>query len=127
MESTEMKDPKTGKVIAVSTTVRILYRKMFPTHYEHLRNPRLNAAIAKHFAQSGDNVLHYFKLGTGDESGTGHRGTAEIRMGPSGVYYISAIRENSVDILTVQSKWLKPKYKGSASEPLEMSDSGEML
>jgi hypothetical protein len=120
MEEVESKDPKTGLTIRISTTTRLVYRHMYPEQYGDLRNIRLNDVIAKQF--SGSDVVHYFRLGTGSEKGTGHGGVAEIRYGPSGIYYISAIRQNSIDILTVQSDWLKPKYKGSAERPMEMGD-----
>ncbi len=122
LEVTEVKDPKTGKTISISTTTRKMYRKMYPQEYDGMRNVRLNHVIAENFAKNGSNVVHYFRLGKDKDSGV-----AEIRSGGGGIYYISAIRESSVDVLTVQASWLQPKYKGSASSPMELDDSGRMV
>jgi len=122
MESAESTDPKTGKKIRVSTTTRLIYRETYPTEYGHLRNSRLNQVIARDFIQASSQVVHYFRLGTGDDSGTTHRGVAEIR-GNSSSFFISAIREGYIDILTIQNDWLKPKYKGSSDNPIALGDS----
>lgn len=112
MEETEVTDPKTGLTINVSTTARLIFRKMFPTEYGALRNARLNAIIAEDFAKSSNNAVHYFRLGKEKD-----QGVAEIRSASiSGVFYISAIRENSIDIITIQSDWLRPKYKVMAPD-----------
>jgi hypothetical protein len=121
LEITDVKDPKTGLSISVSTTTRKMFRKMYPDQYGPMRNVRLNYVIAEEFAKNSSNVVHYFRLGKEKDSGV-----AEIRSGGAGVYYISAIRQDSIDILTVQASWLQPKYKGSASNPLETDELGRM-
>jgi hypothetical protein len=129
MEETDITDPSSGRNISVSTTARILYRKMNP-EYEGLRNIRLNEIIANDFAKHSGRVLHYFRLGKADKtrseqldsSGGTKANVAEIR-GSSSFYYISAIKDRSIEILTVQSSWLKPKYKGSSKSPMEFGDS----
>lgn len=122
MENSEIKDPSSGKPISISTTARLMWREAWPSEYSEMRNARLNIEIAKDFASNAGNVLHYFRLGGDDSAGTAHRGTAEIRSGSSSFYYISAIRSSSIDILTIQVSWLKPKYKGSIDNPMELGD-----
>ena len=129
MEDSEISDPSSGKDIYISTTTRILYRKMYP-EYATLRNVRLNEIIAKEFARNSNHVLHYFRLGKKDKprseqmgsSGETMANAGEIR-GSSSFYFISAIKERSIEILTVQASWLKPKYKGSSKSPIELGDS----
>jgi len=120
LEDSDVSDPKTGKKIRISTTVRLMYRKSYPEEYGAMRNMRLNIAIAKDFSNNAGNILHYFRLGTGG-AGSAHQGTAEIR-GTSKSFFISAIRGASIDILTIQNAWLKPKYKGSRDKPMELGD-----
>lgn len=122
MEKTEITDPKTGKVIAISTTARLVWREAWPAEYADMRNARLNIEIAKDFASSSGNVVHYFNLGSKDSGGSPHKGTAEIRAGGSSFYYISAIRSTTIDIISIQADWLKPKYKGSRDNPMELGD-----
>lgn len=133
LEETKISDSSTGRHIRISTTVRLMYRKAYPDEYGHLRNARLNQIIARDFVANSSNILHYFRLGKKDKSqadyqppgaekGKVYSGTGEIR-GSSSFYFISAIKDDSIDILTVQASWLKPKYKGSESDPIEMGDS----
>lgn len=131
LEEVEARDPASGKSIRISTTARIIYRKMYP-EYKSVRNARLNLLIAKDFIENASNVLHYFRLGKkesprheyqppGAEAGKVYSNTGEIR-GTSSFFFISAINSDSVDILTVQSSWLKPKYKGSRENPIALGD-----
>lgn len=132
LETTEVKDSKTGKEIRVSTTARLIYRKAYPNEYGSMRNHRLNMTIAKDFVNNAGNVLHYFRLGKKESPrheykpvGSGgdiYANVAEIR-GTSSSFFISAIKENTIDILTIQTSWLKPKYKGSHEEPIALGDS----
>lgn len=132
MEDTETTDPKTGKKIRISTTTRLIYRKTYPQEYGELRNARLNQIIAEDFIKSGSSVVHYFRLGDsgsrgdyeplGAEPGKVYANVAEIR-GTSSSFFISAIKDNNIDILTIQNSWKKPRYKGSASNPIELGDS----
>lgn len=133
LEDTETTDPKTGKTIRISTTVRLIYRKLYPQEYGDMRNARLNLVIAKDFVANANNVLHYFRLGSKEVSRTEHQpagaekgkvyaNVAEIR-GTSSSFYVSAIQDNSIDILTIQKSWYKPKYKGTEDAPMEMGDS----
>ncbi len=58
MEETDVRDPKTGLPIFVSTTVRKVYRKIFRNSEEaSLRNVPLNHLIAEDFAQSSGKVV----------------------------------------------------------------------
>lgn len=133
LEDTEMTDSKTGKKIRISTTVRLIYRKSRPEEYGSMRNSVLNVEIAKDFVANSGNILHYFRLGKkettrteheppGAEKGMIHANVAEIR-GSASSFFISAIQDSSVDILTIQNNWMKPKYKGSQEDPFALGDS----
>ena len=133
LEETEVVDPSSGKQIRVSTTTRLLYRKAYPQEYGNMRNARLNQEIAEDFASNASNVLHYFRLGKkgtsrteyrppGAEEGNIYGNVAEIR-GSSTSFFISAIQDNTIDILTIQNSWLKPKYRGSEEKPMALGDS----
>ncbi len=130
MEETEVVDPKTNKPIRISTTNRLVFRHSFD-EYREVRNARLNILIAKDFAEKANSVLHYFRLGEkektrtefspeGAEKGQVYANVGEIR-GTSSFYYISAVREDSIDILTIQNSWIKPKYRGTEEKPIELS------
>lgn len=112
-ESSEKTDPRNDKDIYISVTARKIFRKMYP-RFSNTRNNIVNEIIANDFIKNTNNVIHLFWL---DKE---KRVIAEIRKGFSGVFYISAIRNNRVDILTFQSSWLKPKYKKVS--PIEMGD-----
>ncbi len=105
LELTEVSDPKNQKDISVSTTTRIMYRKMYPDQYGGMRNVELNNIIAREFAQHSSGVIHLFWISKDK------RIIGEIRQGRSGSFYISAIRGSTIDILTIQSSWFRPKYK----------------
>ena len=132
LEETEVVDPSSGKQIRISTTTRLLYRKAYPQEYGDMRNARLNQAIAKDFASNSGNVLHYFRLGKrgaprnehkpeGAEEGKVYGNVAEIR-GNASSFFISAIQDDTIDILTIQNSWIKPKYKGSQDKPMAFGD-----
>lgn len=108
LEETKITDPKTGKDIFVSTTARLVFRKYWPDKFGFMRNANLNEIIAKNFSSQHD-VVHYFWI---DKT---KRIIAEIRQGDSGFFYISAIRDNRIDIITIQSQWLRPKYRRHTS------------
>jgi hypothetical protein len=116
LEETEVADSRTGKVIRISTTVRIIYRKLYPEEYGTMRNARLNQVIAADFAQQSGNVLHYFRLGK-DASG----GIGEIR-GSSSSFFVSALKSETIDVLVIQKSWLKPRYQGTREDPVELGD-----
>lgn len=133
LEVTEIKDPATNKPIAVSTTARLMYRKAYPNDYGNMRNARLNEIIAKDFAANSGKILHYFRLGAKKKSQTEHKplgaepnkiyaGVAEIR-GSASFYFIAARKDDGINILTIQASWLKPKYRGSESNPIALGDS----
>lgn len=97
-----------------------------------MRNVQLNDLIAREFAKNANQVLHYFRLGDADQTRTEYQppgaepgkvyaDVAEIR-GSSSFFYISAIRGEYIDILTVQSSWLKPRYRGSREKPIALGD-----
>lgn len=115
LEETEITDPKTSKDIAVSTTARIMFRKAWPDQYAQMRNVRLNIEIAKDFASNSGNVVHYFWMNKEK------RIIAEIRKGSSSFFYISVVRGKRIDVLAIQSSWLKPKFR-SSSQVIELGD-----
>lgn len=117
LEETEVTDPKHNKIIRISTTTRLIYRKARPQEYAAMRNPQLNLVIANDFIHQANNVLHYFRLGE-----SGRDGVAEIR-GNSSAFFVAAIKGEYVDVLTIQHSWLKPKYKGSRENPIALGDS----
>lgn len=126
LEETEMTDSKSGKAIRISTTTRLIYRKIYP-ELESVRNARLNILIAKDFVKNASNVLHYFRLGKKEQTRTESAeenisaDVAEIR-GNQSFFFVSAIRDNYIDILTVQTSWLKPKYRGSQEDPIALGE-----
>lgn len=115
MESAEISDPRHQKDINVSTTVRMIFRKFWPAEYAGMRNIRLNQVIAKDFAANSSNVYHYFWIDKEE------RLIGEIRGGASGKMYISAIKGDSIDILTIQTSWKQPKLRPK-SNIIEMDD-----
>lgn len=117
LEESKVVDKRTGLDIKVSTTVRKIFRKAFPDKFLDMRNARLNYYISEDFSSNSSNVVHFFKLGKNGE-------LAEIRKGSGGIYYISAIRKNTIDILVIQSDWIKPKFK---SKPLNTDNFGRII
>ena len=115
MESTDIVDPRHKKPISISTTIRLLYRSLWPDDYAGMRNARLNHIIAKDFASNSDKVEHFFWLNKEDRS------IAEIRSGSGGRLYISAIRSDSVNVMTIQTSWKKPRYN-KQKEVLEFGE-----
>lgn len=117
METTSVTDPSTGRAIRVSTTARLIYRKIYAGQIEgieSMRNAQLNEIIAEDFANSAGRVVHYFQLGKKEDSQG--RSWAEIRnmvKGGRGLFqfYVSAIRSDSVDILVIQGKYIKTKFR----------------
>jgi hypothetical protein len=103
MEESKVTDPATGKRIRVSVTARKLYR--LSEEYQGIRNARLNEIIATHFAKDSDKIIHYFPL-----TKKGPKAVGEIRGYSAGGYYISAIRDGYIDILTVQNDYVKHNY-----------------
>jgi hypothetical protein len=106
-DETEITDPETGLKIRVSITTRKVFRHLYKTSedlgYSHMRNDLLNEVIAKDFILGAQKIVHRFKLKSGE--------FAEIRNKPRTVmFYISAIRDNTIDILTIQNGWKSPKY-----------------
>ena len=109
IEESSMSDSETGKKIRISTTVRIKFRANYPEEFAYMRNARLNEAIASLFSKSAAYVEHYFKMG---EEGSVW---GEIRKGGS-FYFISAIRDEYIDILTIQDDWKRPKNNWRRTE-----------
>jgi hypothetical protein len=133
LEDSGVSDPKTGKKIRISTTIRLMYRIADPDIYGAMRNARLNVKVAEDFAGHSSNVKHYFRLGKKDTSRTEHKpagaeegqvyaNVAEIR-GIEGTYFISAVKESTIDVLTIQDTWMEPRYKGSQDDPIALGDS----
>lgn len=109
MEETLVTDPASGMKIRVSVTTRKMYRHIFRnSKIGMMRNEPLNQLIANDFSKSSDKVVHSFKLG---KSGEAERSLAEIRNRAGSVmFFISTVRGQYVDILTLQSAWKSPKY-----------------
>jgi hypothetical protein len=114
MEETNVTDPATGRSIRVSVATRKIYR--LAEEYRGIRNAKLNQIIAKDFAGDSGKVAHHFIL-----TKRGERAIGEIR-GDAGLYYISAIRGNYIDILTVQSKFTEPRYRVKDSTKISLED-----
>jgi hypothetical protein len=114
MEDSNVTDTATGRKIRVSVTVRKLYREI--EEYQGLRNARLNQVIAADFSRESSNILHHFRL-----TKSGKNEIGEIR-GSADIYFVSAIRDNYIDILTVQGKWFQPKYRILDSKKLRLED-----
>lgn len=112
MEESGLSDSATGRKIRVSVTVRKLYREI--EQYQGLRNAKLNQIIAKDFSSQGSQVLHHFRLTKGSKKEVG-----EIR-GSADIYYISALRDGYIDILTMQGRWVEPKYRVKESSKLDL-------
>lgn len=117
LEDTGITDQVHGKPIRVSTTVRMIYRKTWNNpefrDFSSMRNTTLNEIIARDFVNSSDKVIHYFALGRINDQ---QRDLGEIRnlsIDGTGLFkfFISAVRDGSVDILTIQSKYIKPVDK----------------
>lgn len=104
MEESSKTDPATKRRIRVSVSVRKFYRTL--EEYQSIRNIKLNEIVAEDFADTAGSVLHHFALTKG---AGGKKEIGEIR-GNSNLYYISAIRDNYIDILAIQGSWVKPKY-----------------
>lgn len=114
MEDSGLSDGATGRKIRVSSTARKIYREI--EAYQGFRNAKLNQVIAKDFTTQGSNILHHFRL-----TKTGKKEIGEIR-GSTEIYYVSAIRGNTIDILTVQGKWIEPNYRVKDSSKLRLED-----
>jgi len=114
MEESTITDTATGRRIRVSVTARKIYREV--EEYQRMRNVKLNEVIAKDFSSSSGSILHHFVL-----KKTGKKEIGEIR-GSSDIYFISAIRDNFIDILTLQGKWIEPKYRVKESSKLSLKD-----
>ncbi len=115
MEPSGIIDPASGLPISVSTTTRLMFRKINP-QYEKTRNNELNKVIAESFAASSSRVVHRFYLKPSKD-------IAEIRnmQGPSAwtvMFFISVVRAGFIQILTLQNGWLKQKYKAE-QKPLQ--------
>lgn len=110
LEDTTISDPNSGKIIRISTSTRIYFRRAFPD-YSHVRNERLNLVIAKEFAKASSKVLHYFPLkkGTGKSSDGISEDMAQIR-GNKNYFFIGIVRGSNIDVIAVQTSWLKPRY-----------------
>lgn len=103
MEETNQTDPVTNKKIRVSVTVRKHIREL--EEYASIRNAKLNDIIAKDFADASSQILHHFVLNR-----KGKKEIGEIR-GMQNAYYISAIRDGYIDILTVVVSFKEPKHR----------------
>lgn len=104
LEESEKKDSATELEIRVSTTVRMIFRKMYPEEFESMRNFKLNRFIASHFSSYGSGIEHYFKAKKDGKV----TGTIEVRNAGD-FYYFSAIRKGYIDILTIKSDYSRPE------------------
>ena len=117
LEQTSVSDPVHGKPIKISTTLRLLYRKIYNDpnwrDFTKMRNETLNEIIAQDFASSSGKIMHYFALGKINDQ---QRDLGEIRnmmIDGRGIarFYVSAIRDDSVDVISIQSRWIKTKFR----------------
>lgn len=99
MEETTQVDIHTGLRVRIGTGVRKFYRESAPETYGSMRNAKLNEVIAKDFLSYSAYILHHFPL-----TKKGKREIGEIR-GNSGQFFISAIRDNYIDILATVGSW----------------------
>ena len=133
-------DPKWGKPIRVSSAAWSFYmatlnlegteednpglRKFRNSIRGYAQGMSLRQIIAKDFEKSAGRIVHYFRLGNPPPDGSSkeevkswnaQREWAEIRnviMSGKGssYYFVSAIRDGSIDILCIQSKMYPVKY-----------------
>tara|TARA_B100000131_G_scaffold323253_1_gene381000 strand:+ start:15100 stop:15507 length:408 start_codon:yes stop_codon:yes gene_type:complete len=118
LEETSMTDPRHGKPIRISTTVRKKYREYFGEFWSDkrddlhdLRNNQLNDIIAQDFAASYQDVRHMFPAGSSDID-TRRREWIEIRKVNSRSafhFFLAVIRPDSVDVISTTTRYLKPK------------------
>lgn len=111
LEKSSMTDPRTKRVIRVSTTVRLEYEKHYPKIYKPMSNVVLNDIIAQDFAASYQNAVHGFFTKSSNMS-TMKREPIEIRIiavdRPFNVFF-SIIREGSIDVINASKVWKRPK------------------
>jgi len=120
LEPTTHTDPRTGRLIRVSTSVRMKYREYFNGQNGRqtlniLPNRELNEIIANDFISAADNVAH-MSIRKEDSDLTSHPpkiSWLEFRVqnrGPRAVFnfFVSIIRESSIDVITVKQSYIKP-------------------
>lgn len=114
MEETNQTDPATNKKIRVSVTARKHVRQL--EEYASMRNVKINEIIAKDFADASNQVMHHFVLNK-----KGKKEIGEIR-GMQNAYYISAIRDGYIDILTIVVSFKEPKYRVKDYSKLDLGN-----
>ena len=118
LEETGLSDPRHGKPIRVSTTVRKKYREYFGELWSgkrdilyDLRNNQLNEIIAQDFAASYQDVKHMFPAGSSDIDSR-QKEWIEIRKVYSRAafhFFLAVIRPSSVDVISTTTRYHKPK------------------
>jgi hypothetical protein len=116
LEPTTHTDPRTGRMIRVSTSVRMKYREYFKSQMLNiLPNRELNEIIANDFIASAEKVAH-MSIRREDSDLTAHPpkiSWLEFRIqnrGPRAAFnfFVSIIRDASIDIITVKQSYIKP-------------------
>lgn len=128
-EDSGLTDPRTGRTIRVTTTVRCRYRRYYggtpcasdkdragrsyavrDEEFSTISNKDLNDIIAQDFAASSNDAIHMFLSRTSDISSK-RREWIEIRKAPSSRpfnVFFSVIRSDVVDIIAVSTSYKKP-------------------
>ncbi len=107
VENSGVRDPKTGKPITITVSVRKAIRESDP-RWSKVRNSLLNPVIANDFAR-GKAQIKFFKVKGSGLSGWGH-----VRDSGGGAY-IAIVGANEVRIVSVSAKSGTPRL--SASPP----------
>ena len=128
MEPGGLNDPRTGRPINISTTVRCRYRLYYGgkkcrsdegkvqreverEDWQTLSNKELNEMIAQDFAASQSGAYHMF-LAKSSNISTKKREWIEIRLvkpsRPFNVFF-SVIRSDSIDIIAVNTRYKRPQ------------------
>ena len=123
IEESSLTDPRTNLKINISTTTRMKYRKYYSgqegagksgysrTNYSHVSNVELNDIIAQDFAKSSE-LAHHMFLARSSDINTGKRYWIEVRAVATTRpfnFFFSIIRENSIDVITVSTKYKIPR------------------
>ena len=116
LEDSAVSDPKTGKKIRTSTTIRKIYREeinketLNPLHTMGvLSNKDMNDLIAQEFAASSGGTVHMF-LSKSSLSNSENKEWIEIRSAQASIpfkYFLAVRRPTTIDIISA----IKEEYK----------------
>lgn len=111
---TGVTDPKRGKQIRVSTTVRKIFKQDFKTMafppnplktFENAGILELSKYIAEKYAENAANVKKVWKNETKSPN------VMEIRSFGTNKYFVTILTEEFCDIISIQGQWLSQKQK----------------